>query len=360
MRAQFFSPSALLRTLPDTFDNSCDDFTSIGPGGTMEMISTTEVPEGERFAYWREVNSKLWAPYDLRCDPRRESGFRARVGVSEFGSVQATLMTTMPHSVRRTPKLIRQGDPEMFKLGCYVRGGGVIRQDDQCAEYGVGDLKLYDTSQPFEGEFAPDVPRSQLLLLRFPRSLLPLPADDLRQLTAVRIPGSAGVGALTSQFLLQLARHLHELSPADAARLSTLTIDVLMTALAHALDVEDAVPSHTRRRALTARIRAFIGENLGDARLTPETIADAHHISVRYLHRLFHEDGHTVAGWIRRRRLEQCRWDLAQPRLSSRPIHAVAARWGFSSPAHFSQIFRGEYGLPPSDYRRQCLAETAR
>ncbi|MGW4064216.1 AraC-like ligand-binding domain-containing protein [Amycolatopsis sp. NPDC004747] len=326
----------------------------------MDVISTTEAPEGERFSYWREVNSKLWAPYDLRCDPRREREFRAQVGVSEFGSVQVTLMTTMPHSVHRTPKLIRQGDPEVFKLGCFVRGGGVHMQDGQCVEYGEGDLKLYDTSQPFGGEFAPDAPMSQLLLLRFPRSLLPLPAKDLRRLTAARIPGASGVGALSSQFLLHLAHHLHELTPADASRLSNLTVDVLTAALAHALDAQSTVPPHTRRRALMARIHAFVRENLGDASLTPESIAAAHHVSLRYLHSLFHQDGHTVAGWIRRCRLEQCRRDLAEPRLSARPISAVAARWGFSSPAHFSQVFRGAYGLSPSDYRRQCITEAAK
>ncbi|MGW5718782.1 AraC-like ligand-binding domain-containing protein [Amycolatopsis sp. NPDC003865] len=323
----------------------------------MELISTAEAPEGERFSYWHEVNAKLWAPYDLRCDPQRERAFQAQVSVSEFGSVQATLMTTMPHSVRRTSKLIRQGDPDVFKLGCFVRGGAMIRQEGRCAKYGVGDLKLYDTSRPFDGEFTPDVPESQLLLLRFPRSLLPLPARDLRQLVTARIPGSAGVGALASQFLLHLAHHLHELTPADAARLSTLTVDVLMAALAHALDAESNVPSQTRRRALVAGIHAFIQANLGDAYLTPDTIAAAHHISVRYLHHLFHQDGHTVVGWIRRRRLEQCCRDLAEPRLSSRPISAVASRWGFGSPTHFSQIFRGAYGLSPSDYRRQCTAE---
>ncbi|MEA5367381.1 helix-turn-helix domain-containing protein [Amycolatopsis sp., V23-08] len=301
----------------------------------MDVISTAEAPDGEGFAYWREVNAKLWAPYDLRCDPRGESAFRAQVGISDFGAVQAT-------------------------LGCFGRGGGLMRQDGQCAEYGVGDLKLYDTSRPFGGEFAPDVPTSQLLLLRFPRSLLPLPAKDLRQLTAVRIPGSSGVGALSSQFLLHLARHLHELDPADAARLSTLTVDVLMAALAHALDAQSTVPPGTRRRALLARIHAFIRANLGDGDLAPETIAAAHHISLRYLHSLFHQDGHTVGGWIRRRRLEQCRRDLAEPRLSARPINAVAARWGFGSPAHFSQVFRGAYGLSPSEYRRQCAAETGK
>jgi AraC-like DNA-binding protein len=320
----------------------------------MDVISTAEVPAGERFGFWREVNSKLWAPYDLRCDRALENGFRAQVGVSDFGPMQVTLITTIPHSIHRTAKLIRQSDPEVFKLGCIVRGGGTITQDGQSRYFGVGDLKLYDTSQPYVGEYAPDVPTSQVLLLRFSRSLLPFPARDLRRVSAGRIPGAQGIGALSSKFLLQLARHMDELSPSDAARLSTLTLDVLTAALADALDAQSVVPPHTRQRALMARIRTFILENLGDAQLTPGTIAAAHHISLSYLHKLFHKEGHTVAGWVRERRLEQCRRDLADPRLATRPINAIAARWGFTSPAHFSQAFRSAYGLSPREFRRQC------
>ncbi|KAB2350250.1 hypothetical protein [Actinomadura rudentiformis] len=65
--------------------------------------------------------------------------------------------------------------------------------------------------------------------------------------------------------MLQLARQLDELSLSDTARLSTLTLDVLTAALADALEAQNAVPPHTRRRALMARIHAFIRENLGDA-----------------------------------------------------------------------------------------------
>lgn len=320
----------------------------------MDVISTAEVPVGERFAYWREVNAKLWVPYDLNCEPELERGFRAQVGISDFGPVQTTLITTMPHSVHRTPKLIRASDPEVFKVGCVVRGGGMLTQDGQETAMGVGDLVLYDTSRSYLAEFAPDVPVSPLLLLRFPRSLLPLPAQDLRRLSAMRIPGDHGVGALSSKFLLQLAQRMGELSPSDTARLSTLTLDVLIAALANALDAQSVVPPHTRQRALMARIHAFIQANLGDTHMTPDAVAAAHHISVRYLHKLFQQDGHTVVGWVRERRLEQCRRDLANPHLAARPINVIAARWGFTSAAHFSQAFRSAYGLSPREFRQQA------
>jgi AraC-like DNA-binding protein len=102
-----------------------------------------------------------------------------------------------------------------------------------------------------------------------------------------------------------------------------------------------------------AQIHAFIRANLGDPDLTPGAIAAAHHISLRYLNKLFQAEGRTVAGWIRERRLERCRRDLAEPRLDDRTIKAIAARWGFTNSAHFSQAFRSAYGLSPREFRQQ-------
>jgi len=324
--------------------------------GPMDVVSTDEVPAEERFAYWREVNAKLDVPYDLRCDPRAESSFRAHVGFSLFGPVQAALVTVAPHSTRRTPELIRRAAPDVFEVGCTVRGASRVTQDDRRAELGFGDLVVLETWRPYQVEHAANIPVSRVLLLRFPRSLLPFAPRDLRRLTAVRIPGDQGIGALSSQFLRQLARQLPELSPSETARLSTLTLEVLTTALAHALDAESVVPPPTRQRALMARIDAFIRDNLGDPGLSPGAIAAAHHISLRYLYKVFRQDGRTVAGHIRHRRLEQCRRDLADPRLVHDPIHAIAARRGFSSPAQFSQAFRSAYGVSPRQFRHNVIA----
>jgi AraC-like DNA-binding protein len=76
---------------------------------------------------------------------------------------------------------------------------------------------------------------------------------------------------------------------------------------------------------------------------------------VRYLYRLFEAQGTTVAAWIRHRRLERCRADLADPALGGAPVSAVAVRWGLPDPAHFSRLFKRAYGLPPAEYRRACL-----
>ncbi|SHN47365.1 helix-turn-helix domain-containing protein [Cryptosporangium aurantiacum] len=319
----------------------------------MELVSTAKIPAKERFDFWRQVTTQSWVPMDSRCDRRQEDDFQARIGVTELGAVRAVLMTATPYSVRRTPQHIRRFDPETFKLSCPVRGRGMMEQNGRDGEFKAGDLFFLDTSQPYATGLAPDIAVGELLTLQFSPSLLPFPHRELRRLTAVHLPVSRGIGALSSVFLLQLARHLGDLSASDAARLSTLALDVLTVALANALDVHRAVPTHTRRSALLAQIHAFINQHLGEARLSPRDIAAAHHISVRYLHKVFQDEGHTVAGVVRARRLERCRRDLADPLLADRPISAIAARWGFSSAAHFSQTFRSAYGLSPREFRHE-------
>jgi AraC-like DNA-binding protein len=78
-------------------------------------------------------------------------------------------------------------------------------------------------------------------------------------------------------------------------------------------------------------------------------------MSLRSLHQLFHNQGLTVAGYIRQRRLERCRRDLTDPALAARPVAAIAATWGFTSAADFSRAFRTAHGMPPAEYRRSAL-----
>jgi AraC-like DNA-binding protein len=72
---------------------------------------------------------------------------------------------------------------------------------------------------------------------------------------------------------------------------------------------------------------------------------------VRHLHRIFAAKGCTVTEWIRERRLERCRADLADPRLRERNITDIAFFWGFSDSAHFSHRFRQEFGVSPREFR---------
>jgi AraC-like DNA-binding protein len=112
-----------------------------------------------------------------------------------------------------------------------------------------------------------------------------------------------------------------------------------------------AMPGAARRAVLLRQIDAYIGDHLTDPALAPATIAAAHFISKRYLFALFSEQGTTVAAHIRALRLERCRTDLADPSLVDHAVGLIGTRWGFSSAAHFSRVFRHAHGVPPGEYR---------
>jgi AraC-like DNA-binding protein len=132
-------------------------------------------------------------------------------------------------------------------------------------------------------------------------------------------------------------------------------IDLLAVALAAQSGEDDGLPAQTRQRALARRIFAFVDSHLGDPGLSPATIADEHHISLRYLHKLFEAEHTTVAAWIRGRRLERCRRDLLDPALADRPVGAVAQRWGLPNSAHFSRAFKAAYGRSPGEFRAEAF-----
>ena len=319
------------------------------------LIRTDEVPAADLGDFFRQLTATTWVP--MECGPFT-GDYRGAFRKSGLGAMQVVVMDIMPISVRRTPQHIEQADPDMIKLALVCSGNScVISQDGRQAKVAPGEFAFYDTRRPYEVRCGADGDTPlQLMSFMFPPSLLPLPRSALRQLAAVRFGASAGLGDLTAQFLLQLARNVDHYSPAEAARLSTAALEVLATRLAREQDVGACGTQEARRHALLTTVQAFIQQRLADPGLTPSLIAAAHHISLRSLHQLFHDEGLTVAGWVRQRRLESCRQDLSNPALAERPVAAIAARWGFSSACDFSRAFRAVHGLPPAEYRMSALA----
>jgi AraC-like DNA-binding protein len=325
-----------------------------------ELVRIDErVPVRDRIDFYRDMCAGTWVPMDVsfeRSCERVDAGLSGEFRASGMGPLQVVVMDILPVTVRRTERHIARDAPDLLKAYLVCEGGPVvIRQGGRQAVLTAGDLAFYDTRRPYEGVLGTDPVRPlRGMTFMFPPSLLPLSPTGVRELTATRIPATAGVGELTSQFLLQLARNVEHYTPAEAARLSSCALEVLATRLARELGIGDRGTPEARRRALLTTVQGFIQQNLGDSGLSPATVAAAHHISLRTLHQLFHEEGRTVAGYIRARRLERCRRDLADPALDSRPVSAIAARWGFASAADFSRAFRAAHGMPPAEYRRSA------
>jgi AraC-like DNA-binding protein len=265
------------------------------------------------------------------------------------GVVEVVRYSSGAGEVRRTARHIRESDPDVWQLYVQTKGTAIAAQDGREVELTPGDLSLTDLSRPFSCKH----PAREVVLLRFPRSQVPVPRRDLATVIGRRISGQRGTGALVAAVAREIPQHLDD---ASGIRMGSALLDLLAAAIASELDCAATLTAETRHRARVMRIAAFIEAHLGDADLTPSAVADAHHISVRYLHKIFSAEPMTVAGHIRGRRLERCWRDLVDPAFAQWRVNAIARRWGYTNAAHFNRAFRDAYGMPPGEFRMTHVA----
>ncbi|KKK05595.1 helix-turn-helix domain-containing protein [Micromonospora sp. HK10] len=315
------------------------------------ILDTEQVPAPDRFGLWLDMVSDSPTPLRVRSDHAED--FVARAEFLELGPVRLARYRYPSLECFRTHRFIQRSDPDYYLLALTLTGGSAAAQEGRQSTLGPGDFTFYDCSRPHEVRHHGDQGRADAssVVAFIPYEALPLPYARLAPLFAGRISGSEGIGALLADYLVRLSSHPEQYQAADAERLAGVGLDLVATMLGRHLVTEDAIPTDVRRRALLAQIQAHIRRHLGEPGLGPRLIADAHHISLRSLHRLFEDEQTTVAAYIRDQRLARCRRDLAEPALRDLPIQAIAARWGFRDKAHFSRVFRSAHQESPQVYR---------
>lgn len=94
----------------------------------------------------------------------------------------------------------------------------------------------------------------------------------------------------------------------------------------------------------------YVQHHLSDA-IRTEDLARALYISRPYLSKKFREEtGETITDFILKEKTEEAKRLL---RYSDKPLTAIGSYLGFSSPSHFSRVFRKYVGTTPSEYRQQ-------
>lgn len=331
----------------------------------VQHFTTDALDRADRFGWWHDMTATALIPTVMSSEYADD--FHAEAHVLDLGAVQVTALRYPPLTTARTPRLISRSDPGYYQLSLTLSGDMWISQAGRDTTVGPGDLMIYDSSLPFLGGTRSEDGRLGHIVAQFPKALLPLPAREAERLVALRMASESGFGAMLAQFLVRLATDWRSpqggaqggasFDATDAPRLTRVLLDLLAGTAGRHLDATGAQEPESRRRALFLRIQEFVRLRLADPGLSPQTIAAAHHISVRYLHRLCQEHGITVSGWIRDRRLEQTRHDLADPAQRLTPVHDIAARWGFRHHAAFSRAFRTAYGCTPTEYRECALRQ---
>ncbi|MET8545766.1 helix-turn-helix domain-containing protein [Kitasatospora sp. NPDC004799] len=225
--------------------------------------------------------------------------------------------------------------------------GAVVQQDGRTAEVPAGAVSLWYTETPHVVDY-PDGVDVRVCLI--PRRSFGVRDEQLERVTATAADAGGPVAALVKHSLLALAETAEDCPPLVAGRLACNFADLVATLVTEQA-ARDAPAAEDSRHTRLWEIRAYVDRHLKDPELGPQTIAAAHRISVRSLHKLFEGEGTTVSRLIQRRRLQASAEDLSREDGGDSTVAGVAQRWGFTDPAHFSRLFRASYGISPSRWR---------
>lgn len=311
-----------------------------------EQFSTDLVPVSDRLDAWYHNAREICG--DCRFFFPKPYPFHGSISRRRVAAIDLTQFSSSPLAFAKFPMVAANAADRGCVVITQLEGSRSYSQLGAMTLLNPGDTTLIDPGSPWSSECRG---RCTRLYMRFPRWMVQNRLR-LRSLPLLpRISGESGLGAT----LFRLATSLYDEAGVLTLDEGAAAVEAYLGILSGCIGSFDSAREIDHREETWARIRKAIESRLGDPSLTPRDIAAALGISTRHLHRLFSGADLTVAEWVRCRRLQRCRADLANPRLRDRTITEIALFWGFSDSSHFSRCFKSEFGVSARAFRKRLV-----
>jgi len=255
-----------------------------------------------------------------------------------------------PIAIHRREEDIARDSNYDFLLAAQLQGTVLIHQGSSEFTQHPGDLVLMYAGEPYTVVHTQE---SHRLVLHIPQDIYReriLSHLKERRFRSRLLP-AGGLVTILNGMLASLATEAEKLQIKDQYTVAESLLELTAAVLRAEADLDFEV-QHARQSALFRRILEYMETHYTDCELSPEKVAGANGISVRYLHSLFNQAGITVSRWIWERRLKACREDLLDPNLNHMRVSEIAFRRGFNDPAHFSRAFKARFDISPSKMRQ--------
>jgi len=322
----------------------------IGEDTVQVVFDTKTLAAARRGEAWREAICEIYLQVD--CVAEKKNDYTGFVREARLGAATLTDTLCSPQSIHWQAHHTAHFDKDCYYFGIEHLGELNIHQAGSSFWLRPGIGSLYYANEPYSLRC---YVKSRQFWVEIPREAFDRRFDSGRPPLLTSINLSRGLGRIAAEFCATLAQESAHVDETSREQLGEQLMDILALAL-HGEPGRQSADEKSVQLARLGSIKAYIESNLDDPNLALATIAKQNGISLRYLHKLFRLTDTSVSEWLRLRRLQKCHDLLASPQNANRSITEIAYSMGFSSSSHFSNLFRAQFNVRPSDVRGASVA----
>ncbi|WP_223427006.1 AraC family transcriptional regulator [Tateyamaria pelophila] len=297
-------------------------------------INTFDLPPDQAREIWREITDET---YELSQAGSAGSYYRFATRMWFSPVLLFFRIRAQANTIVRPSKLVEGSPTRLIKVKLFKYGGETIQLDGEKHHLDSGALHFIDQNRS-KSETYSDHELDSIFL---PYDALGYDPSTHPPVFSVSL--ESAVGRFLSASVEAAFQELEHLSQNDLPVLAESLSGTLRSVFTHGTKHEKY--SNTRNDQIRA-LKVFIEENLNYSWLGVDRISEELHLSRATLFRHLEEYG-GVNRYILSRRLSRAYRDLSEAQPVRGVVKDVAQRWGFSSHAHFSRLFKEEFDVSP-------------
>ena len=297
-------------------------------------ISTSQLPEKDQYAFWRENAQNLGLvdrpePYGARFDAEFSNIFTSRAAFSTHQIRQTS-------SIRRCERHITDIHSDL--LAIQLRLSGIESENNLGTGicFKPGDIRVMDLARPVYSAN----PHYQNFALIVHKRELRDRVPNLETLNGMTLKDTQ-MGCFLRHHMMGLKEAIYRIPGHEAERLGSISVDILVAALQ-----SDAVPgmleSESLEMPVMRAVHHYIRQHLHEPELSAGQIAFSVGVSRAKLFRVCKPYGSPME-LVRQHRLRQARQLLSQRKVGS--VTEAAFSVGYENASSFSRSFQREFGF---------------
>lgn len=313
----------------------------------MEVFSTAGLPDSRKLPFWNEMACDLFSQSEVRAlDPPRFDGSLRKV---QAGPLGIATINCSASRFRRTKQHIAHGSEPGYALVAPIEREFMLK-----TEFGkeitvrTGDVFLMDMAHCYDST---NVAELRFLNVHVPRRIFEGHVSGAQRCVDHLLARDSVVARILVDVMHSLYREITDAAAGDFPdKFGHSLLEII--AASYQPTTKSSVGRGPQSRA--RRYRSYIDEHVMDCGLRPAVVASHFRVSERYLRTVLKADGETFSTYVLKQRLSLGAAKLCDPKADHKTVMEIAFEVGFVNAAHFSEVFRAQFGVSPRQYRQEA------